>query len=107
MSALDSPTAQRNRAHILTRTLTVWREEIQVATATGRIYPVGGQEGAYAPVARMPEGLNGLQSSHVGLMEGAVDVANGDEVHDGLTVYYCTGVTAWTGQTAVALERTR
>jgi hypothetical protein len=107
MSALDSPTAQRNRARILRSTLTVFREDIQVATATGRIYPVGTESGAYAPVARMPDGLNGLQSPHVGFLEGTVDVKNGDEVHDGNTIYYCTGVTAWTGQTAVALERTR
>jgi hypothetical protein len=107
MSALDSPAAARNRARILRHTLTVYHDDVLIASVAGRIYPVGTQSGAYAPVARMPEGLGGLQSSHLGLLEGTVDVASGDEVHDGSTVYYCTGVTAWTGQTAVALERSR
>lgn len=107
MSGIQGLAAARSRLRILSGTLTVWREELLVVTARGRIVPVGGQNGAYAPVARAAEGQGGLTSSHLGLLEGGVDVVNGDEVHDGDDVYYCNGMTAWLGLTAVALERTR
>lgn len=88
-------------------TITVYRESVLIATTAGRIVPVGTESGAYAPVARAAEGLGGLRSSHLGLLEGVVTVINGDEVRDGSQVYYCQGVTSWEGTTAVALERTR
>lgn len=105
--SLDTPTAARSRARLLTHTLTVERDGDQVASAAGRVVPIGSAGGAYAPVAWPVEGLAGLRSSHLGLMEGTVDVVNGDEVHDGATIYYVQGVTAWEGLTACALERTR
>jgi len=105
--SLDTPIAARSRARVLTHTLTVWHDDSQVASAAGRVVPMGSAGGAYAPVAWPVEGLAGLRSSHLGLLEGTVDVINGDEVHDGSDIYYAQGVTAWEGLTAVALERTR
>ena len=105
--SLETPIAARSRARLLTHTLTVWHEGVLIASAAGRVVPVGAESGAYAPVARAAEGLAGARSSHLGMLEGAVDVVNGDEVHDGSTIYYVQGVTAWEGLTAVALERTR
>jgi len=88
-------------------TITVYRESVLQASCSGRIVPVGTESGAYAAVARAAEGLGGIRSSHLALLEGVVAVVNGDEVREGAQVYYCQGVTSWEGTTAVALERTR
>ena len=104
---LASTAAARSRARMRTSTLTVYRDDVLQASAAGRIVPVGTESGAYAPVARAAEGLGGLRSSHLALLEGRVAVLNGDEVRDGSQVYYVQGVTAWEGTTACALERTR
>lgn len=104
---LASTAASRSRSRMRSHTITVYHDGSLAATVSGRIVPVGTESGAYAPVARAAEGLGGLRSSHLGLLEGVVAVVNGDEVHEGAQVYYCQGVTSWEGTTAVALERTR
>lgn len=106
MSALMTAIARRSRLMLLTDTLTVWRDGLQIASAAGRVVPIGGESGAYAPVARAAE-QGGLRSSHLGMLEGTVNAINGDEVHDGDQVFYVRGVTAWQGLTAVALELPR
>lgn len=105
--SLSSATAARSRARLLTSTLTVQRDGSQVASAAGRIVPMGTEGGAYAPVERPVEGLGGARSSHLGLLEGTVAAQNGDTLHDGSTAYVITGVTAWEGLTACALELPR
>lgn len=104
---LVSTAASASRLRMRSHSLTIWRDGSQVATASGRIVPVGTESGAYAPVARAIEGLGGIRSSHLALLEGVVSVVNGDEVREGSQVYYCQGVTSWEGTTACALERTR
>jgi hypothetical protein len=104
---LASTAAAHSRARMRSHTITVYRDSVLQATLAGRIVPVGTESGAYAPVARAAEGLGGLRSSHLGLLEGVVAVINGDEVREGAQVYYVQGVTSWEGTTAVALERTR
>ena len=109
MSGLEGSAATRSRLRILTPTLAVWREGVQIASVHGRVVPVGAEGGAYAPVERPIDGLAGLRSSHLGLLEGTVDVQGGDEVraNAGASVYYVQGVTAWQGLTACALEQVR
>lgn len=105
---LASPTASRSRLRMRSHTITIYRDDVLQASVSGRIVPVGTESGAYAPVARAAEGLGGIRSSHLGLLEGVVAVVNGDEVRDSaFTAYYVQGVTSWEGTTAVALERTR